>query len=195
MPVPWTVHVHKQLGKGLDHDEIGNRFGKGASTACEKVNTQGTDKDLFRLVPMSRHGARVLPLGTAPKFVLGHQQKTMFRLVPVPGHGNQVRTRPMSTDPSAAGDYWLSSCNLKNLNVVLTFESVKGSLKLKWKQLRSAFLWYFFMLFFLSGLSGDRDESPWASYFLQLNVSFVEHFQYDLNQFSNKWNPRESLRH
>ena len=36
------------------------KFGVGASTACEKVNTTGTDENLFRLVPGL--GDRVLPL-------------------------------------------------------------------------------------------------------------------------------------
>ena len=37
----------------------------------------GTDENLFRLVPVLRHGARVLPL----------------ELVPVPGHGAQISAR------------------------------------------------------------------------------------------------------
>ena len=42
--------------------EIGDKFGVGALTACEKVNTAGADQNLFVLVPMLGHGARVLPL-------------------------------------------------------------------------------------------------------------------------------------
>ena len=32
---------------------------------CEKTDTAGTDENLFRLVPMLGHGARVLPLQNA----------------------------------------------------------------------------------------------------------------------------------
>ena len=83
---------------------IGDKFGVG-----EKVNTEGTDKNLIRLVPVLGHGALVLLspelvpvpchgardyflwsycpcLGTVPKLVFGHQQKDMFRLVSVPRH-------------------------------------------------------------------------------------------------------------
>ena len=49
-PLPWTKHLHKQLGKRLDYGEIGDKFGVGASTAYLKVNTAGTDENLFRLV-------------------------------------------------------------------------------------------------------------------------------------------------
>ena len=42
-----------------------------------KVNTAGTDETLFRLVPVPRHGARVLPL----------------EQVPVPGHRAQICAR------------------------------------------------------------------------------------------------------
>ena len=45
-----------------------------ASAACKKVNTSGTDENLFKSVPEPRHGARVLPL----------------ELVPVPGHDYQI---------------------------------------------------------------------------------------------------------
>ena len=47
------------------------------SVACEKVNAVGTDENLFRLVPVPRQGARVLPL----------------ELVPVPGYGAQICVR------------------------------------------------------------------------------------------------------
>ena len=40
-------------------------------------NTNGTEENLFRLVPVPRHCARVLPL----------------ELVPVPGHGAQISVR------------------------------------------------------------------------------------------------------
>ena len=72
----------KQLGKDIDYPEIGHKFGVGASTACKKVNTAGTHENLFRLVPVPGHGARVLPL--VNKLVLRHQQKALFRLVPMP---------------------------------------------------------------------------------------------------------------
>ena len=38
----------------------------------------GTDKIPFRLLPVPRNGARVLPLEVV--FVLGHRQKALFRL-------------------------------------------------------------------------------------------------------------------
>ena len=41
-PVPVVtivVMLLKRLGKGLDYQEIGDKFGVGASTACQKVNT------------------------------------------------------------------------------------------------------------------------------------------------------------
>ena len=71
--MPGTKNVHKQLGKGNNNREISGKFGVVASTAYEKVNTTGTGENLFRIVPMPGHGARVLPL----------------ELVPVPGHGAQ----------------------------------------------------------------------------------------------------------
>ena len=43
-PVPWTKNVHKQLGKGINHREIGDKFEVDASTACENVNTADTDE-------------------------------------------------------------------------------------------------------------------------------------------------------
>ena len=49
MPVPC---IHKQLGKGLDNGEIGDKLGVGALAACEEVNTWGTDENLFRLAPV-----------------------------------------------------------------------------------------------------------------------------------------------
>ena len=58
-PVPWTKHVHKQLAKGIGYGEIGDKFGVGASIACEKVNTAGTGENLFRLGTVSGHRARV----------------------------------------------------------------------------------------------------------------------------------------
>ena len=67
-------NVHTQLGKGIDYREISDKFRVNASTACEKVNTADTDGNLFRLVPVPGHGARVLPL----------------ELVPVSGHGAQI---------------------------------------------------------------------------------------------------------
>ena len=40
----------KQLGKHVDYQEIGDKFGVGSLTACKKINTAGTDENLFRLV-------------------------------------------------------------------------------------------------------------------------------------------------
>ena len=54
--MPQTEHVHKQLVKGLDYREIGDKFGVGASTACEKVNTAGSAENLARC-PSTASGA------------------------------------------------------------------------------------------------------------------------------------------
>ena len=54
-----TKNVHKQLGKGINYREIGCKFGVSASTASEKINTAGTDENLFRLVPVPGHGAPI----------------------------------------------------------------------------------------------------------------------------------------
>ena len=43
----------------MGYRQIGDEFGVGSSTACKKVNTAGTDENLFRLVPVFGHGARV----------------------------------------------------------------------------------------------------------------------------------------
>ena len=68
------------------------KFGVGASTAYEKVNTAGTDEILFRLVPVLGHGARVLPLELVP--VSGHGARVLpLELEPVPGHGAQICAR------------------------------------------------------------------------------------------------------
>ena len=48
-----------------------------SSTACKRVSIAGTDENLFRLVLVPGHGARVLPL----------------ELVSVPGHGAQISAR------------------------------------------------------------------------------------------------------
>ena len=72
--MPGTINVHKQLGKGNNYREISGKFGVVASTDYQKVNTTVTDENLFRLVPVSGHGSRVLPL----------------ELVPVPRHGAQI---------------------------------------------------------------------------------------------------------
>ena len=48
MPVLGIKNVYKQLGKGIDYREVGNKLGVGASTSCKKVNTAGTDENLFR---------------------------------------------------------------------------------------------------------------------------------------------------
>ena len=47
--------------KGLKYMKISDKFGVGTSIACEKVNTAGSDKNLFRLVPV---------LGTVPEYYL-----------------------------------------------------------------------------------------------------------------------------
>ena len=69
-----TKSIHKQLGKGIDYRDINDKFGVGASTACKKVKTVGTDENLFRPVPVPGNSTRELPL----------------ELVPVPGHGAQI---------------------------------------------------------------------------------------------------------
>ena len=57
---------------------MGNKFVVGSSTACEKVNTAGTDENLFRLVPVTGHGCQVLP----------------SEIVPMPEHGAQICAEP-----------------------------------------------------------------------------------------------------
>ena len=69
-----TKNFHKQLGKRIKYREIGDKFEVSASTAGEKVNTVGTGVNLFRLVPVIGHSARVLPQ----------------KLMPVPRHGAQI---------------------------------------------------------------------------------------------------------
>ena len=76
----------------MTNREIGDKFGVGSSAACKKVNTAGTDENLFRLVPVPGHGARVLPL--EPVLVPGHDAqicagaptKGYVRTGVVPGH-------------------------------------------------------------------------------------------------------------
>ena len=59
---PELKNVLKQLGKRIDFREIGDKFRVGSSTSCKKGNTADTDENLFRLVPVVGHCARVLPL-------------------------------------------------------------------------------------------------------------------------------------
>ena len=65
----------------------------------EKLNTTGSEENLFRLVPVAGRGVRVLPLELVPvpghsaQISARHQQRAMFRLVPVPGHGAQISAR------------------------------------------------------------------------------------------------------
>ena len=69
--------------------KLAKKFGVSASTAFEKVNTVGTDENLFRLVSVPGHGARVLPLELVP--VPGHGARVLpLELVPVPRHGARV---------------------------------------------------------------------------------------------------------
>ena len=84
-----------------------------ASTAYEKVNATGTYENLFRLVPVNGHGARVLPLA----LVSGHgaqisarvpKKKAMFKLVPLFGH----RARTKSKQGLIAHDNSLFPANL-----------------------------------------------------------------------------------
>ena len=88
---PWTKNVHKQLGKRIDYWETGANFGVGSSTACRKVNTVGTDENLFRLVPVL--GLQMLgckrPRARArcPSTTSGPEPE------PVPGHGVQICAR------------------------------------------------------------------------------------------------------
>ena len=72
-----VVHTNFQLRKGNNYREISRKFGVVALTYCEKVNTTGTDENLFRLVPVLGHSARVIPL----------------ELVPVPEHGAEISAR------------------------------------------------------------------------------------------------------
>ena len=52
----------------------------------------GTDENLFRLVPVTGHGARVLPLELVP--VPGHGARVLpLELVRMPRHGAQISAR------------------------------------------------------------------------------------------------------
>ena len=82
--MPCSKNVHKQLEKFLDYGETGDKFRVGASTVCEKVNTAGTDENLFSLVSLLGQGARVLPLELAP--ALGHGAQICAR-APTTGLG------------------------------------------------------------------------------------------------------------
>ena len=64
--MPETKNVHKQLGKGNNYRDISGKFGVVALTAYEKVNTTGTDENLFRLMLVPGYGAGVLPLELLP---------------------------------------------------------------------------------------------------------------------------------
>ena len=55
-----NLKCHRQVGKGIDYRENGDKFRVGNSTACEKVNTAGTDENLFTLVPGPRHGVQIV---------------------------------------------------------------------------------------------------------------------------------------
>ena len=76
----------------MDYREICNKFGVGASTVCEKVNSAGTDGNQFRPVSVLGHGARVLPLESVPVPGLSARELPL-ELVPVPGHGVQICAR------------------------------------------------------------------------------------------------------
>ena len=80
------------------------------------MNTAGIDETLFRLVPVLRHGARVLPLGLVP--VLGHGAQVLpLELVYVPRHGAQISARAQTKGcvqtaaPSLNGASWYPFCN------------------------------------------------------------------------------------
>ena len=75
-PVPGT----KMLGKGNNYQQISNKSGVVASSAYEKLNTTGTDENLFRVDLVAGHAARVLAL----------------ELLPMPEHGAQIRARAPS---------------------------------------------------------------------------------------------------
>ena len=60
--MPETKNVPKQLEKGNNYREISGNFG----AVCEKVNTTGTDENLFRVVSVqgtdvSDHGPILVP--------------------------------------------------------------------------------------------------------------------------------------
>ena len=62
--VQTTIALHRAVhklrqGRGIDYREISKKFGVGASKAYEKVNISDTDENLFRLVPVPGHGARI----------------------------------------------------------------------------------------------------------------------------------------
>ena len=84
--MPGTKNVHKQLEKSNNYREISGKFGVVASTAYEKVNTTGTDANLFRLVPVPVHGAQTC----ARAATKGHVQTGALAQQRTPGNGHQV---------------------------------------------------------------------------------------------------------
>ena len=87
------MFTNNYKGKGLDFGEIGDKFGGGASTACDKVNTAGTDENLFRLVPEHYFWSKCPCQGTVPSYT-GTSLNTAFSWCPstdlgtVPGDGD-----------------------------------------------------------------------------------------------------------
>ena len=87
------INVYKQSGKGYNYREISGKFGV--------VNTTGTDENLFKLVPVLGHGARVLPLELVP--VLGYGAQTCAP-APTKGHAQTgALARPGTGNKSEQG--------------------------------------------------------------------------------------------
>ena len=108
------------LSRAWDIGRISGKFVAVASRAYEKVNTAGTDENLFRLVPLLGHGVRVLPL----------------ELVPV--HGAQISARAptegyVETGASARAFtvvvcvYFESAENTPNMDINISFYLIKMS--------------------------------------------------------------------
>ena len=78
-PVPGTINVHKQLGKGNNYREISGKFGVVASTAYEKVNTTGIDEGLPGVWGAGEHGQFQLGnRGTKAKYLREQGNKKTF---------------------------------------------------------------------------------------------------------------------
>ena len=65
----------------MGYRQIGDEFGVGSSTACKKANTEGTDENLFRLVPVTGHGAQLC----ARAATKGYVQNGARAQAPCPG--------------------------------------------------------------------------------------------------------------
>ena len=92
-----SVNVHATIPKGsLGHNyysfiSIQDRRCREVSGKLGVVNTTGTDENVFRLVPVLGHGARVLPLeqGAQISAQSGTNKRLCSDWCPMPGHQSE----------------------------------------------------------------------------------------------------------